>query len=342
MHTSRDRRRPSLIAIVVLVALTAARTDAVVFPFTGPVFGLALAPDGSLLAADSGAGIFEIRKGQFSQVAQLPGVSDIAPIGRGDMFAVTSRAYGGAGKLYRVSRGSTRELADLFEFESRVNPDGGIIDTNPFDVAVLDGGSALVADAAANAILIVDQQGHVDWVATLPDEVVSTSHAKTLYGCPQSGPPPVCNNNDLPAQAVPTSVAVGPDGAYYVGELKGIPAPKSQSRVWRIEPGTRHAVCGSSPACRVVATGFTSIVDLTFGSDGALYVVEMDEQSWLAMQLGKGTGGSVNACDSSTWVCSEVSTGLPMVSSAAVDRTGTVFVVTNAVIPGLAGVSALP
>ena len=54
------------------------------------------------------------------------------------MFDVTSRAFGGEGKLYRVSRGSTREIADLFAFESRVNPDGGITDTNPFDVEVLN------------------------------------------------------------------------------------------------------------------------------------------------------------------------------------------------------------
>ncbi len=302
MSTVSSRSRALAGAVGVLsLTIIAANVYAEVFPLTGPVFGLAIAPDSSVLVADAGAGIFEIRKGQLSQVATLPGVSDIAPIGTGNMFAVTSRAFGGEGKIYRVSRGSTRELADLFDFESRVNPDGGIIDTNPFDVEVLTGGSALVADAAANALLIVNQRGDVDWIATLPDEVVSTAHARALYGCPQQGPAFVCNNDALPAQGVATSVVVGPDGAYYVGELKGIPAPKGRSRIWRIEPGTRHAACGSSPACRVVASGFTSIIDLAVGPDGTLYVVEMDEESWLAMQLGKGTGGSVNACNMRTW-----------------------------------------
>lgn len=339
---SAHRRATSLwlLATIVLVVL-ATNVYAVVYPLTGPVFGIAIAPDSSLLVADGAAGIFEIRKGQLSQVATLPGVNDVAPIGRGSMFAVTSRAIGGEGKVYRVSRGSMRELADLFAFETRVNPDGGAIDTNPFDIEVLNGGSALVADAAANALLIVTEQGDVDWIATLPDEIVPTAHAQGLYPCPQ-GPPEVCNNVALPAQGVATSVAVGPDGAYYVGELKGIPAPTGRSRIWRIAPGTRHARCGSSPACTVVARGFTSIIDLTMGPDNKLYVVELDEQGWLAMQLGKGTGGSVNACDTRTWQCSQIASGLPMLSSAAVDGDGKVYAVTNALVPGLISVSVVP
>lgn len=333
---------PLLLCVTFLLAVIATNVYAVVYPFTGPVFGIAIAPDSSVLVADAGAGIFEIRKGQLSQVATLPGVTDIAPIGRGNMFAVTSRAFGGEGKVYRVSRGSTHLLADLFDFESRVNPDGGVIDTNPFDVEALNGGSTLVADAAANTLLIVTEQGDVDWIATLPDEVVATAHAKALYPCPQQGPPVVCNNDTLPAQGVATSVAIGPDGAYYVGELKGIPAPKGHSRVWRIAPGTRHARCGSSPACTIVANGFTSIIDLTMGPDDKLYVTELDEESWLAMQLGKGTGGSVNACDTRTWQCSQVATGLPMLSAAAVDGGGQVYAVTHALIPGLISVSVVP
>ncbi len=338
---SRTRSLALTVAALLLLVVTVT-VAAAVYPFTGPVFGLAVAPDGSLLVADAGAGIFEIRKGQLDQVATLPGVSDVAPIGRGNMFAVTSRAIGGEGKLYRVSRGSTREIGDLFAFESRVNPDGGIIDTNPFDVEVLNGGAALVADAAANALLIVNQQGDVDWIATLPDEVVATAHAQALYGCPQQGPAIVCNNATLPAQGVATSVAIGPDGAYYVGELKGIPAPRGESRIWRIAPGTRHAVCGSSPACTVVADGFTSIIDLTMGPNGTLYVAELDEQSWLAMQLGKGTGGSVNACNTRTWQCTQVATGLPMLSSVAVDGGGQIYTVTNSVIPGLVSIDVVP
>lgn len=253
------------------------------------------------------------------------------------MFAITGLGAPIAQTLFRVSRGGVRELADLGAFEAAVNPDGGEIDSNPFDVAVLSGGKALVADAGGNDVLIVDQQGRVDWVATLPEQLVSTANIKTLAGCP-SAPPDFAFVCDLPsmfpAQAVATGVAVGPDGAYYVGELTGFPAPTGASRIWRIEPGTRHAQCGSSPACTVVADGFTSIVDLTFGPDGALYVVEIDEASWAAVELGLGgIGGTVNRCAPSTWTCSAVATGLPVPIAAAVNRDGTLYAAINALTP---------
>ena len=342
MRTATRLRLRWLAGTVIALTLGAGGVLAAVYPFASPVFGLAAAPDGSLLAADAGSGVYEIRNGQFGQVASLPGVTDVAPLGRGDMFALTSPGFGGEGKLYRISRGSTHEVADILAFEESVNPDGGIIESNPFDVAALTGGTALVADAAGNSLLIVDARGQVDWVATLPNELVSTANAKQIFGCPGSGVPPCGLPEMIPAQAVATSIAIGPDGAYYVGELKGFPAPTGESRVWRIEPGTRHAICGSSPACQVVADGFTSIVDLTFGPDGTLYVVELDEASWLAMEEGVGVGGSINACDPQTWTCEQVATGLPMLTSATVDRAGTVYVVTNALIPGAVDVSPLP
>jgi hypothetical protein len=321
------------------------------YNFATPIFDVEVAPDGSLLIADEGAGVVELRKGEGHLIAELPGVTDVAPIGRGDMFAVTGGQADIASKLFRVSRGGLRELADLAAFEANVNPDGGVIESNPFDVAALSGGKALVADAAGNDLLIVDQQGHVDWVATLPNQLVSTANAKQLVGCPT--PPPdfefVCDLPELiSAQAVAASVAIGPDGAYYVGELKGFPGPTGASRVWRIEPGTLHAECGDNPACTVVADGFTSIVDLTFGPDGTLYVVEIDEASFFAVQLevfsglpGRTLGGTVNACNSSTWTCTAVATGLPIPIAAAVDRDGTVYVAISALEPD-AQVIALP
>jgi hypothetical protein len=347
------RRSLTLLAVigVLLIPMSSVFADQVPsYDFTTPVFGLATSPDGSLLVADSGVGVVELRKGEGNLIAELPLVADIAPIGRGDMFALTGLDPFGAGetaqKLFRVSHGSIREIADIFAFEESVNPDGGHIDSNPFDVAALNGGKALVADAGGNSLLIVDQQGNVDWVATLPTQLVSTDNLKNVAGCPTPAPglefacflPPM-----MPAEPVATSVAIGSDGAYYVGELKGFPAPTGMSQVWRIEPGTLHAECGTSPACTVVADGFTSIVDLTFGPDGTLYVVEMDEASWAAVefQLG-GLGGTVNACDSSTWTCSVVAAGLPIPIAATVDRQGTVYAAILSLVPGAAQVIELP
>ena len=342
----RSRRCLALLTSVgvsLVAAPVALAEDVPSYSFAGPVFGLAAAPDGSLLAADAGAGIVELRKAAGSLVVALPGVSDVAPIGRGNMWAITGIGEGDAAqKLFRVSRGSVREVADLWAFEVEMNPDGSEEpDSNPFDVAALTGGSALVADAGANDLLIVDATGHIDWIATLPVEPESTDNLKSLAGCP-AGPPNFCNLPPvIPTQAVATSVAIGPDGAYYVGELKGFPAPTGASRVWRIEPGTRHAECGSSPACTVVADGFTSIIDLAFGPDGMLYVVEFDEASWAAVEIfGNPTGGTVNACDPRSGSCFEVATDLPVPSAVAIDKDGTVYATINTL--GGAQVIALP
>lgn len=336
-------RRAMSVLFVLSISLTLTSTafagtnQAANYVFAGPVFGLTAAPDNSLLAADFGAGVVELRKGKGKLVASLPGISDVDPVGRSDLFAITGGGDSStSGKLFRVSRGKVREIADLAAYENEVNPDGGDINPNPFDVEVLKGGKALVADAGGNDLLVVDMKGNIDWIATLPEELVSTANAKTLANCPTPPSPDlefVCGLPDMmPAQAVATSVAVGPDGAYYMGELKGFPGPLGMSRIWRIEPGTLHAKCGTDPACSVVASGFTSIVDLVFGPNGKLYVVEMDEASFLAVELAGLTGqalvgGTVNACDFHTWQCSEVATDLQMPVAAAVDKRGIVSVV---------------
>lgn len=347
-HLKRGLITPALTVGLVLFAAAPARAAVPSYPFATPVFGLSTAPDGSLLVADAGAGIVELRKGAGKLVTPLPGVTDVAPIGRGDMFAITGGGEDpSSGKLLRVSHGASRQIADLLAFEAAVNPDGVEIDSNPFDVAALGGGKALVADAGGNDLLVVDEHGNVDWVATLPEQLVSTANVKELAGCP-SAPPGfafVCTLPAMmPAQPVATSVAIGPDGAYYVGELTGFPAPTGASRVWRIEPGTRHAKCATSSACKVVADGFTSIVDLTFAPNDTLYVVELDEASWLAVELGLpgALGGTVDACRPGPWTCTAVATGLPMPMAATVGKNGIVYVVIQALVPGAAQVIALP
>jgi hypothetical protein len=343
----------SVLALLALVTTVALADDVPSFDFATPLFGLAAAPDGSLLVADTGAGIVELRHGEGSMVAFMPGVTDIAPIGRGSMFAITG---GGedptAGKVFRVSRGSQREIADLKAYEEANNPDGGLIDSNPFDVAALSGGYALVADAGGNSLLMADNEGNIDWVATLPPELASTANAKALVGCPT--PPPdfafVCDLPAMiPAEAVATSVAIGPDGAYYVGELKGFPAPVGVSKVWRIEPGTLHAECGTSPACSVVYSDFTSIIDLAFGPDGKLYVVEFEEATWLAVELFAFYGlpvalhgGTISTCDADGGGCSEVLGSVMFPTAVAVDKKGAGYATVGALIYGAAEVIALP
>jgi hypothetical protein len=341
--SARRLRVRWLVACSVLASLlvlpTAGRAaDPPSFEFATPVFGLARAPEGRLLVADAGAGIVELRRRTGRLLVELPNVTDVAPVGERRMWALTTLPDG---KLYEFERpGDLDVVANIGAFERRVNPDGAHIESNPFDLARIGRRRVLVADAAANAVVIADRRGRLDWVATLPTELVPTRNVKRLAGCPDPIPDFAfaCDlPRRIPAEGVPTSVAVGPDGAYYVSELKGFPAPRNRSRIWRIEPGTRHARCGSSPACTVVADGFTSIVDINFGHDGTLHVVELDEGSWFAVELGAGTGGTVNACSWPTFSCIEEATGLTIPMAVAV-RGERVFAVVSALIPGQARV----
>jgi len=318
-----------------------------------PVFDLAPSPDGSLLAGETFVGITELRKGGTDAVSSLAGVTGIAAIGRGDMMAVTGAPFApflepNARKLFRVSSGNARLIADLGAYEDANNPDQvwntGPPDSNPFNVAGLNGGAVLVADAAANDILMVDGNGSIDWVAVLTPQLVSTAPFKALIGCPGSGAPECGLPAAIPAQPVATSIAIGPDGAWYAGELTGFPGAPGMSRIWRIAAGSRHVLCPSS-ACTLAASGLTSIVDLEFGANGSLYVAELDADSWLAVEIKSGggpltpsAGGTVKECNVSTGVCAVIASGLALPSALAVDKAGQLWVAENDAIPGVAHV----
>ena len=322
------------------------------YPFATPIFGLTSVFDGHLFVADAGAGIVRLKRGGGDLFAALPGVSDMAPTLFG-MWAITGGTGPGnpqtptSSRLYWVTHsGAVHEVANLATFEETVNPDAPEVNPNPFDVAAY-GTHALVADAGGNDLLIVDRDGKIDWVATLPVEPTPTDNVKSLFHCP-AGPPDICSLPPmLPTQPVATSIAVGPDGYFYMGELKGFPAPAGKSKVWRIKPTARHARCGSSPDCTVVADGFTSIIDLAFGPNGTLHVVELDEASWFAVEvLHAPTTGTVNACRRNPWTgtfkCVPEATGLVEPIAATVDWRGRVFVATHALEPGEAEIVALP
>jgi hypothetical protein len=295
------------------------------------------APNGNLWVADSGAGIVELKRGsgEGTLIASLPGVSNVSAIDKDAMFAVTGAPDR---KLYLAyTNGTVQQIADLGAYEDAVNPDGIVPpDSNPYDVEALDAATALVADAGGNDLLIVDTAGNIDWIATLPLQVVSTANIKSLVGCAGTPIPDLafaCGLPDaMPAEPVATSVAIGPDGAYYVSELKGFPFPIGESRIWRIEPTARHAECGTSDQCSIVAGGFTSIVDLTFGRNGTLYVTEIDEASSVAVELavffgvpGLQQGGTINACNPRTWTCTAVETGIDVPTAVAAHGMGNVY-----------------
>ena len=169
------------------------------------------------------------------------------------------------GKLKRRGARGPDVVADLAAFEDANDPDGAGSDSNPGGFEVARRG-VVVTDAGGNDLLKVDRRGRVTVLATFPDRFVPS---------PQGG--------QIPMQAVPTSVAVGPDGAYYVSQLTGFPFPAGASTIWRVVPGRTP---------QPYATGLTTVTDLAWHR-GQLYAVQLTDGGFLAADPEVGFVGSL-------------------------------------------------
>ena len=352
-------RWTALIGAFAITVGAGATGVAVIDGFAGPLFGLAAGHGDVLYVADASVGIVPVRGGSPRDPIPLPGATDVspAPFGRG-IWALTG-AIGGPGVgtendtgqgLHIISHGEVRKVANLFEFEATFNPHTGPVppapvpDSNPYDVHALGPHAALVVDAGGNDLLRIDRWGNIKLLAVFPNEVVPTANFKALGQCPATPPPPdqpqppaFCGlPAAIPGQPVPTSIAVDRRGFIYVGELKGFPAPIGESNIWRISPWANAAQCGASPDCvKVFDGGFTSIIDMAFGPDGLLYVAELDEGSWAAVEVfGAPTGGTINACSVRKGFCYEVAEDVPVLTAITFDRYGALWAIRHALEPG--------
>jgi sugar lactone lactonase YvrE len=181
------------------------------------------------------------------------GPNDLSFQGRGGMFVTLGLGFApdwranfpSYGQLFGTllqlpPSGPMRVVADVAAYERTDNPAGGPIDSNPYGLLAHPGG-ALVTDAGGNSLLSVSAAGQIRTVAVFPSR-------------PQRS-----------TDSVPTSVAIGPDGAYYVGELSGIPFATNAARIYRVTPGQ---------APQIFLTQLTTVIDLDFGPDGNLYVLQ--------------------------------------------------------------------
>jgi hypothetical protein len=354
-----------------LLATTIASADGpgwkTVVQFEGPVFGLnAGKGDTLLVAGPAGPTKLDPDDGSTEVIAELPGVGDVVQTGRREYYVITGGEERGpedgpcpAGSLCRIKNGNVKQVADSLEGELENDPDGsGNVPnedsiSNVFDLEK-HGSKFLVADAGGNSVLSINKNGRIKLVAALPPHVnVSTQPLKDAVGCPETGGG-FCAFPDIweePIDAVPTTVAVGPKGDIYVGELMGFPPIPGLSRIWRIEGDERNVKCGEDSECKQVDAGpMTSISEIAF-DNGTAYVSELDENTWVAAEEGFPAGGSVNACRTGkgrgdndgrggdddrrrngddddddrngngrtvTWTCQEVVTGLPFPTSLAV------------------------
>jgi hypothetical protein len=166
------------------------------------------------------------------------------------------------GWVLRIRRHKApQKIADIYAFERAVNPDATVgnpaVDSNPVDL-LFDGRRLVVADAGGNALYVVHPFGGISSLAVFANRLVDNP-----FGGPQ-----------IPMQAVPTGIALGPDRQYYMTQLTGFPFPVGAANVYRVDPRSGNAT--------VFASGFTNIMDLEFARDGTLYVLEIDHNGLLA------------------------------------------------------------
>jgi DNA-binding beta-propeller fold protein YncE len=260
-----------------------------------------VAPDGSKSTVAGGMVSLAPKGGAFA--GGLHGVS-VAP--DGSVFAVTGSGTPSdvksfpppvtskVGRVFRASGGAFSPVARVDKLEHRRNLDGfkGDRNSNPYAVLALSANHQIVVDAGANAVLEV-QDGKVSLLALIP------------------------NRRNGKRQAVPTSIALGPDGAYYVGELAES-SGKGKARVWRVpaEGGT----------ATVYRSGFTMITGVAFDGNGNLFVTEF--------AVNRRFNGRVVrvAPDGSRTVVAGVKK-LTAPTGAAVDSTGAVYVSNFSVLP---------
>lgn len=256
------------------------------------------------------------------------GVHDISFQGLGNAFLTTGFAgdpsdrttlFGPAGISFaRMARmtasGKFAFTEDLGGYEIAHNPTGDEIDSNPYGILALPGRTVLT-DAGGNALNQVSAKGVTSTLATFPNRMVLAPPFLEL-------PPGTL----IPMDTVPTSVAQGPDGAFYIGQLTGFPFPVHDANVYRVPSG------GGTPT--VHAGGFTAVIDVAFGPDGSMYVLELAKNGLLAaFEANDWTGALIRVYPDGTRT--EIATGaLNAPGGIAVGSDGALYVTNNSIFSG--------
>jgi hypothetical protein len=177
-------------------------------------------------------------------------------------------------------------------------------DSDPYDVVAYRGGW-VVADAGANDLLYVSATGRISMLARFP--AVAEQLPAGVLGNPAA--------STVEAQAVPTSVVVGPDGALYVSLLRGIPSDPGTAYIYRVVPGHEPVLW---------ASGLTSVTAIAFDRQGRLLATEFSTGGLLAPPT--VPGALVRISNHGRTVTTLPVPGLYQPTGIAVSTTGTVYV----------------
>ncbi len=219
-----------------------------------------------------------------------------------------------AGKLL-VARpfGSVKPVADVTGYEATHDPDGKGVDSNPYAVLALRGGRTLVADAAANDVLLVRANGK--------RSVFHVFANITTGACAgQHDPSPMfpgCNY-------VPTSLAQDSAGHIYVGGL-GSEAPGAGT-VTELDATGKHVVH--------TWTGFHSVTGVAVGVDGSLYVSELDATEAHAPDTGVPGVAITGVLTKVSRAGVRTSVDVPFAAGVVTDSFGNVYVSAWSLSPG--------
>ena len=227
----------------------------------------------SLATPDGGfaTGVHDISFNGLGNAAFTTGFAG-DPADRTGIFGPAGSGFARLGRM-NAPAGKFSLMQDLGGYESEINPTGDEVDSNPYGVLAL-AGRTVYTDAGGNALNQVSAKGAISNLATFPNRMVLAPPFLEL-------PPGTL----IPMDTVPTSVAQGPDGAFYVGQLTGFPFPVNDANVYRIP-------ANGGPA-EVYAGGFTAVIDVAFGPDGSMYVLEIAKNGLLAAFEGGDWGGAL-------------------------------------------------
>lgn len=220
-------------------------------------------------------------------------------------------------------------VADLASYELTNNPDQEEIISNPL-AFLIDEGTILVTDAGANDLISGGTDGnHLKALAVLPKQTLINPIFPPSDSQPFDRghvPPDSAYRDALPSQlaiqSVPTSVAKGSDGAYYVSQFTGFPFPEGQAKVYRVD---------ADGQLTVYADGFTQLIDLAFDAKGNLYVLQYANQSgW----KGKPDGALIKIAPDGTRTTVLSGNGLELPTALTIAADGTFYVINRGSCPG--------
>jgi hypothetical protein len=158
----------------------------------------------------------------------------------GGAFYGVANPRGGSRDVWLLAKqpgGQVHKVVNLSRFERNHNPDGEVIESNPYSVLALKG-QVLVADAAGDYIGQYKRGKYRVW-AVMPE------YGKRI-------------------DAVPTVVSRGADGHVYIGELHS--ERKHKAKVWKF----------SRDGDRLRSwKGFTTVTGVARTKNGTLYVSEL-------------------------------------------------------------------